>query len=190
MRKTAFRLAVFICAVFSLLAVYFQAAIQVEGNFGFATGSIEIVAPENRTYYSSTLTLSYHVHFGYASRRWIVYSLDGGGNVTIYDEYSSIESYNGSVTLSGLSSGNHIIDIYSVNGTTVVSTSGGGYEDATDRIYFYIDLSRESPTPIPSTPEPTPTPIVEPYPIWLLSVWYATIAVVAIGLFVYFKKRK
>jgi hypothetical protein len=127
MKRTAFALILIICIVFSLLVFESQTMLLVKGNAVFPSGSINIETKP--VYYSSTVTLSYIAVFpmdfgdGGLGRKWIVYSLDGGGNVTVYDEYNDLESYYGSVTLSGLSSGWHTIDIYSKNGTFWWGTS-------------------------------------------------------------------
>lgn len=201
MRKTALSLILIISIALSLSTIESQTAtILVKGNATFAFGSVQIVSPENKTYYSSTLNLSYSAVFpimNSAGHKWIFYSLDGGENVTVYDEYNGLESYNGSVTLSGLSSGNHVIDIYSKDGIFVLSTGGSGYWDAVYRVCFRIVLSGNSPTPTP-TVAPTPTPSATPeatsqpatLPASLVFVASTGIAIVGIGLFAYFKKRK
>jgi hypothetical protein len=88
-------------------------------------------------------------------------------NVTVYDEYTALKFYNGSFTLSGLSSGWHHIDIYSKNGTFMWGTpSLSGWYDAEDTASFTIDLSGKSPTPTlapTSAPTATPEPTTSPY---------------------------
>jgi len=196
MKKTALALAFTISAVLSLLAVESQTtAILVKGNVFFFDGSILIVSPENKTYYSSTIILSYRAvfpqMFDSPEHKWILYSLDGGANVTVYDKYNGLEGYNGSLTLSGLSSGNHIIEIYSKNGTFAWGTGDKGLFDAYDRVYFRILLPGESPTPTP-TPTATPEATAQPeiFPVTLVFVVSVGIALAAIGLFVYLKKRR
>lgn len=204
MKKAALKLALIVCAAFSLLAVESQTpTILVKGNAIFHLGDIQIVHPIYINYYSSTVTLYYHVTFYPPElvHRWIVYSLDRGRNVTVYDEYNALESYNGSVTLSGLSAGNHTIEIYSKNGTFVFGTSIAdatrGWHDAVDTAHFNVVLSGESPTPLPTvapTSRPTATPDATSktatFPATLIFVASVGIALAVIGLMVYFKKHK
>ncbi len=211
MKNTAFAVTLIICVVFSLLAVESQTIVLVRGNAFFHIGDVEIVAPE-KTYYSSTITLSYYATFlTELEHKWIVYSLDGGENVTVYDEYnkplnliSGLASYNGSVTLSGLSSGSHVIEICSKKGSYVFGTGiSGDWFDIADRVYFTIDLSGESSNPTPtiaptSKPIATPEPTVTPYTTLQLAEQEAilgiavTMAVVSVGLglLLYGIKRK
>lgn len=217
MRKTAFVLILIVSIVLSLSSIESQTAtILVKGNAFFGSGYIRIDRepvvidgvtydfPENKTCYSSTITFNYSAFFpsGFGSeslhRRWIFYSLDGGENVTLYDEYNDLVVYYGSVTLSGLSSGNHIVDIYSIDGTYELTR---GWLDATDRAYYTIVLSGKSPTPKPTvapTPTVTPTPTAAPETISQSGTFAAALIFVAsvgialggVGLFVYFKKQK
>jgi len=204
MKKTAFAVTLIICVVFSPLAVESQTIVLVRGNAFFHIGDVEIVAPE-KTYYSSTITLSYYATFHVGlEHKWIVYSLDGGENVTVYDEYNGLEGYSGSVTLSGLSSGSHVIDICSKKGSYGFGTGiSGSWFDFHDRVYFTIDLSGESSNPTPtlaptSMPTATPEPTVTPYTTLQLAEQEAilgiavTMAVVCIGLglLLYGIKRK
>jgi len=190
----------------------------VKGNAGFPSGSIHIeVKP---VYYSSTITLTYNAvfpsYFGDTvwGRKWIVYNLDGGENVTVYDEYNDLKLYNGNVTLSGLSSGFHTLAICSRNGTFVWGTSSyEGWYDAEDTASFTIDLFGKSPTPTPTlaptskptaTPEPTPTPSEETTPLptintgpssyyfddFLIGGIAGAVAIAVLVLLFYFTKRK
>lgn len=201
MKNTALAVTLIICVVFSLLAFESQTIVLVRGNATFHIGEVEIVTPENKTYYSSTLLLSYHATFPFdLKHKWIVYSLDGGQNVTVIDEYGYFESYNRSVTLSGLSSGRHVLYLYSKKGSYVYGTGiSGGWFDFADRVYFTIDLSGESSNPTPtiaptSTPTPTPEPTIEPesFPTTLVIASSIPVAVILIGLslLLYLIKRK
>ena len=142
MKKTALTRTLVICAVFSLLAVGFQAAIQVEGNFIWPTSFICITFPENdKTYYSNTFTMRYHASFSRTAdyevdHKWIVYSIDGGENITIVDEYGSPYDFKGSVTLSGLSAGQHYVEICAKN-----ASYEWYWRDEYDRVYFNIFTS-------------------------------------------------
>jgi hypothetical protein len=187
MKKTALALALIIWAIFSLLAVESQTIILVRGNAVWPIGSIHIDAQE-AILYSSTITLSYSAvfpsDFGISAlgRKWIVYSLDGAENVTVYDEYNALKFYNGSFTLSGLSSGLHHIDIYSKNGTFMWGTpSLSGWCDAEDTASFTIDLSGKSPTPTPQ--------LAEQEAILGIAVT-VTVVCVGLGLLFYLIKRK
>jgi hypothetical protein len=229
MKKVALALALIISAILSLVTIESQVTtIRVKGNAFFGSGSIHIgeplvldgvtyILPENKTYYSSTIIVSYRAIFpnglgaGGWGRKWIFYSLDGGENVTVYDEYNALEDYNGTVKLSGLSAGNHIVDIYSKNGSYMWGAPDWGvYSDASERAYYTIVLSGESPAPTPTvaptqtptlaptsaptaTPEPTDTPEVKSESATsstLIFVASAGIAAVVAGSFLYIKKRR
>jgi hypothetical protein len=159
-KKTAAVVSLIICAIFSLLAVESQLPSLVRGNAVWPIGSIDIDAQE--IFHSSTITLNYSAVFpvdfddSVWMRKWIVYSLDGAENVTVYDEYNDLKFCNGSFTLSGLSFGRHKIDIYSKNGTFLWGSSSlSGWRDADDRACFTVIPS--------STPTTTPEPAVTPY---------------------------
>jgi hypothetical protein len=178
MKKTALALTLAIYAILSLLAIEHQPEILVKGN-PIAYSRVWITYPEagNNTYYTNTLTVNYSADFHYVGHRLLVYSLDGGENITLYEYYDKTEGdslgyTNGSVTLTGLSDGKHNIEIYSVGAWRL--DGGGAYRD------FWIDTS---PRPKAS---PEPAPMAET----LILVSSAAVALVLIGLFVYFKKRK
>jgi hypothetical protein len=196
MKKTALVVSLIICAIFSLLVVEFQTPSLVRGNAVWPIGSIHIDAQE-AIFFSRTSTLNYSAVFpsdfddSVWGRKWIVYSLDGAENVTVYDEYNDLKFYNGSFALSGLSSGRHQIDIYSKNGTFLWGSSSlSGWCDAGDRAYFTI-VPLSTPT---ATPEPTSTPNNEPQSteqtvILGLAITVAVLAA-CLGLLIYLIKRK
>ena len=130
---------------------------------------IWINSPTNTTYTSNTLILNYTVLFDFTQNKLVTYSLDGGENVTLtknqtLESTDTLEKISGDIVLSGLSEGSHHLELYSENFIP-------GYAE----VYFSIDTI--APTP---TIYPTSTPIVDPYPIWLLSISYATIGVVVV----------
>jgi len=162
MKKTVLAITFIISAIFSLSTVEFQTNILVEGNYipsFYPASSVDVTFPENdKTYYSSTLTLRYNARFQNVVNRLVVCNLDGTGNVTIYDEYNELGDSNGSVTLSGLSAGSHHIVLMSESGS-----SFAGW----DVVYFNI---------------------AEPFPKTLVIASASVIAVVGIVLSVFFKK--
>jgi len=190
LKRTVLVLALTSVLLFLVVGVFFVNL--VKGNATFPSGSIILYTTP--VYYSSTITLHYYAAFpmffsdGSLRHNWIVYSLDGGQNVTVYDEYNGLESYYGSLTLSGLSSGWHTIDIYSVNGTLWWGTSSyREWRDAHDGDSFTIDLSEKSPTPTPyeeTGVQNTSQFMVAGGAVALLSI------IVFIGLLVYFIKRR
>ena len=134
--KAAFAVMLTISVILSLLAIGFWSAILVKGNIWPMT-SIAITFPENdKTYYSSTLTMWYHVRFA-VEHKWIVYSLDGGEEVTLCDEYGSPFEFDGSVALSGLSTGQHRLDIIAKNASAI----SGKWQDSVDTIFFNVFTS-------------------------------------------------
>ena len=177
MKKTALALTTVLLLTVSLVA----GVESVKANFQ-PSSSIMITSPTNTTYNSSALFLNYSVFFVATQNQLVIYSLDGRANVTILNQSSYSgdisELIVGNTTLYGLSKGLHHLELYSEN-------VNPGYAE----VFFSIDTV--APT---STVYPSPTPIVDPYPIWLLSISYAAIAVVIVGsLFIvnkYFRGKK
>jgi hypothetical protein len=136
MKKTSFAVMLILSIILSLLAIGFWNGILVKGNIWPIT-HIAITFPENdKIYYSSTLTMWYHVGFA-VEHKWIVYSLDGGEEVTLCDEYGSPFEYDGSVVLSGLSAGQHRLDIIAKNASAI----SGEWQDSVDTIFFNVFTS-------------------------------------------------
>ncbi len=90
----------------------------------------------------------------------MAYSLDGKGKVSIP----------GNITLTGLDNGEHNLTIY--------AEDKAGNSGVSEIAYFTITKETES------------KPVTEPFPTTLIIASVLVVAVVAIGLFGYFKKRK
>jgi hypothetical protein len=122
--------------------------------------SLHLVSPENVTY-----PFSANVTLNFTINKqasWLRYSLDGQDNVTIA----------GNTTVSGLPSGLHNVTVY--------AEDPYGYRVASETVCFTI-----------AEPEPTPEPTLEAFPVMPVAVAsLASIAVLGIGLFLYFKKIK
>jgi len=89
--------------------------------------SIEILSPENETYTSSSVSLSFAVD---EATSWVGYSLDGQANVTI----------TGNTTLSDLSNGSHSLIVY--------AKDASGNPGASETMYFTIEIEQGEPFPI------------------------------------------
>jgi hypothetical protein len=76
---------------------------------------------------------------------------------------------NGNATLTGLSNGDHNVTVYALD--------EAGSMGASETMYFNVNV-----------PEPQPEP--EPFPTTLVAASSATVAIIGVGLLVYFKKRK
>ena len=181
MKKTAIVLAVMLVLSISLLAGVESVKI-VRANF-VPSSTIHMISPTNTTYNSNTVILNCSVVFVMTQNKTVTFSLDGGANVTIINKqglepYVASEELPGDTVLTDLADGSHHLELYSENFIP-------GYAE----VYFSIETI--APTP---TIYPTPTPIVDPYPIWLLSISYATIGVVVVGLLFivnkYFRGKK
>jgi len=178
-KKTA--LALTTIMLFSVSSLVGVASVKtVNANF-IPSSQIWINSPINTTYTSNTLILNYSVFFVATQNKLVTYSLDGRANATLLNNQTLgdvSEEISGNIVLSDLSEGSHHLELYSEN-------SLPGYAE----VFFSIDTV--APT---STIYPSPTPIVDPYPIWLLSISYAAIAVVIVGsLFIvnkYFRGKK
>jgi energy-converting hydrogenase Eha subunit A len=119
--------------------------------FGYGTipPVVAVVSPENKTYNSSSVSLTFVVN---KSTQWVGYSLDGWDNVTATDN----------TTVTGLQNGLHNLTVYA-NDTL-------GNMGASETISFSVEV-------------PFPTTLV-------VTASGASVAVVGVGLLVYFKKRK
>jgi len=172
-KKTA--LALTTIMLFSVSSLVGVASVKtVNANF-IPSSQIWINSPINTTYTSNNLILNYSVFFVATQNKLVTYSLDGRANATLLNNQTLgdvSEEISGNIVLSDLSEGSHHLELYSEN-------SLPGYAE----VFFSIDTV--APT---STIYPSPTPIVDPYPIWLLSISYATIAVVVVGLLFYVNK--
>jgi len=162
---------------------------------------------ENKTYTSPDVELNFEVE---NEPSWTGYSLDGQENVTVPLKSIPVgfnSTVFGNATLTNMSTGIHSIVVYSNNTSGTMCKS--------DMVFFTVSLSIPTPTPSPSpspspnppaSPSPTieptleptqtasPTPIGEP-----IIVAYAPqievgavvlIFLVAVGILVYFKRRK
>jgi len=129
-KKTVLAFALIFSATFSLLllAVEFQSAILVKGNI-VPLSTVDITFPQNdKTYYSTNLTVCYHADYhGYY--RLLVYNLDRKGNVTILNDEQGPAEFDGNFTLSDLNAGSHNLIIYSESGT---------WFSGADQVYFNI----------------------------------------------------
>jgi len=94
------------------------ASIMTVGHPDIMSPTISILSPENKTYTTSSVSLSFTVD---RATSWIGYSLDGQSNVTI----------TGNTTLTGLSDGIHTVTVYAND------TAGNmGYSET---VYFTVD---------------------------------------------------
>ena len=120
-----------------------------------------ILHPENKSYLSSESLLDVPLNFTVNEPvSQLAYSLDGKSNVTIADN----------TTLALLPVGAHNVTLYAWDAV--------GNVGASKTVIFTI-----------AEPEPEP-PRIEPFPKTLVGASVATVAVIAVGLLVYFKKRK
>jgi hypothetical protein len=129
--------------------------------YGKIPPKINVVAPENTTYNTSSVSLVFTVD---KPVNWTGYSLNGETNVTITGNTTLNELPNG--TLTELPNGNYNITVY--------ATDHFGNTAASNTIHFNIDA--------PDVPEPFPTAPV--------AAGITSAAVVCIGALIYFKKRR
>ena len=92
-----------------------------------ASPSISILSPENKTYATISIPLSFTID---ESVLWMSYSLDSKANVTV----------TGNTTLSGLSDGSHHIVVY--------ASDTAGNTGTSEMIYFTIETQQEEASPI------------------------------------------
>lgn len=123
--------------------------------------SISIMSPENKTYDTTDISLTFTVD---ESVLWMAHSLDGQINMTITEN----------TTLSELSDGSHSLIVYAYD--------AAGNTGASEIIYFNIETQQPEPQPEPES--------AVPWQLWIIAI-IVVIAVVGTALLVYFlKKRK
>jgi hypothetical protein len=97
---------------------------------------IYITAPGNKTYSSSLLMLNYTAYFTITRNEFVVYSIDGGDNVTILERQSSefYETICKQVSLPELPDGSHNLAVYAIYPErSGVSSSA--------KVYFTVDTT-------------------------------------------------
>lgn len=121
--------------------------------------SVSVLSPQNETYTTPDLPLNFTLS---EIADWVGYSLDG----------QPLAIITGNTTLAGLAEGLHNVTVYA-NDTV-------GNEGVSETVYFSIAQETED----------EPQPEQEPFPTTLvITASGASLAVVGIGLLVYFKKR-
>jgi hypothetical protein len=129
---------------------------------------ISILSVENKTYDTCDVPLNCTVN---ESVTQITFSLDGQENLTIpvgqvpynFDGWENLIT-TGKTTLTNLTDGEHSLTVY--------ATDEAGNTGASETIYFRVEV-----------PEPFPTTLI-------IAASAASATVIAVGLMVYFKKRK
>lgn len=143
---------------------------------------------QNKTYKTNSLPLDFTTSEPTA---WIGYSLDNSPNISV----------TGNTTLSNLTDGSHTLKVYA-NDTV-------GNVGWTSTVFFTVDTSTPSPSPSPATTQtPSPSPSQQPTiatsiatsptpieetgnaNIALEIAGVIMIAIVAVGLLVYFRRRR
>ena len=113
---------------------------------------------------------------------WVGYSLDGKNTVTVTDTAILTRSFgrdNYCIILSGLSAGSHSVIVY--------AEDAAGNTGESEAIHFTIGQEAQPKTE-QSPPETQPSN-PEPFPTTLVIASIASVAVVSIGLLVYFRKK-
>lgn len=148
---------------------------------------ISIESPANKTYNINSLVLNitivtkYDGYYFTSARRLVSYSIDGKADVPIaetdysYDQDEKASTFNGSAFLPELTDGPHKLTVYAKYDYDVHII------ESQSSICFTID----------TTPSPTPTPSGQPplFPTTFVLASVVSVAVVGVGLLVYFKKH-
>jgi parallel beta-helix repeat protein len=138
-----------------------QAALQSKRAHDTTPPKITL-SPLNHTYNESSVSIVFTVD---KTVNWVGYSLDGKQNVTING--AGVTSF----IIANMTNGLHNITVY--------AEDTYGNIGASETLNFTIAKA-----------EPSPTTKPEPFPTTLVIASVITVAVVGIGLLVYFKKRK
>jgi hypothetical protein len=164
---------------------------------------LEIYSPNNQTAYNQTMLLNFHLQWHWdlmplaALDGDYAYGIDDSpfvnieSNQTANDRYASAPSENFkynpsfsySVDTSNLTSGYHKILI----SAQLHWDLGLLYNQSSSPVFFSVQNLNPAPTP---TPSPEPTPMAGTFPATLVFVASVGIALGAVGLLVYLKKRK
>ena len=123
---------------------------------------IKVLSISNQVYNTSTIPLEFTIDEPVSK---IEYSLDGQGNITI----------NGNTTLTDLANGEHNVTVYATGETGNIGTS--------ETIHFTINVTNE-------TGNNGPTETTQAIDASFLTAIAATVVIVGVVLFLYFKKPK
>jgi hypothetical protein len=143
--------------------------------------TVSVLSPENKTYDTNRILVTIFAG-AYPGVMGVGYSVDGGPITELAPEMWDGHTFNLSVWLNGLSKGSHIIV---ARATTWKAPNN--ILTAVSQVNFTITKTLE-----PQSPSPSPTSTPELFPTTLLTgiIVLVIIAVIGIGLLVYFKKRK
>jgi hypothetical protein len=146
---------------------------------------IEIDNPQNKTYTSNTITLKFYVWEAFSSPNFF-YSLDGQEmkaieNMTLTNEFDLnagknpsvvVANLRGSFVLSNLTEGRHNVTIYQIGNYPTGNPLNGEVINSAS-IQFMVATPQE----------------LKPFPTTLVATASASVAIVGVGLLVYFKKH-
>jgi hypothetical protein len=183
MKKTALTLTLILPLLFSMVLVVRSIQVdytQCEG-LPYDPPIVTLTSPSQNATYSVpdvplnvTVQIRGFIYHNIERIRWLNYSLDGQAPVpmtlTVPSHLTPPYYVHGNEVLACLSDGSHNLTIF---GETFVSGLNGYFNET---VSFTVDTSN--------------TPTAVPFPASLLFVASVGIAIAAIGLFVYFKKRK
>ena len=183
MKKTALTLTLILPLLFSMVLVVRSMQVdytQFEG-LPYDPPIVTLTSPSQNATYSVpdvplnvTIQIRGFIYHNIERIRWLNYSLDGEAPVPmtliVPSDLTPPYYVHGNEVLACLSDGSHNLTIF---GETFVSGLNGYFNET---VSFTVDTSD--------------TPTTAPFPASLLFVASVGIAIAAIGLFVYFKKRK
>jgi hypothetical protein len=183
MKKTALTLTLILPLLFSMVMVVRSMQVdysQFEG-LPYDPPMVTLASPSQNTTYNVpdvplnvTIQIRGFIYHNIERMRWLNYSLDWQAPVPmtliVPSDLTPPYYVHGNEVLACLSDGSHNLTIF---GETFVSGLNGYFNET---VSFTVDTSD--------------TPTTAPFPASLLFVASVGIAIVAIGLFVYFKKRK
>lgn len=110
---------------------------KAEANF-VTCAEVKITSPANKTYNLHSLVLDYTVNFSMTGHKLLVYSVDGGANVTLLEKQTApqwvLETYSGQAVLPELPDGTHRLDVYACR-----SYLGDNSTIGSAHVYFTVD---------------------------------------------------
>jgi hypothetical protein len=187
MKKTVLTLTFILVLLFSVVAeiqaVFFgSATTAATENVADSPHAILIESPNNYTIYETSMPLKFtvtwltsddtqHVEWRYLTS--LSYSIDGKPSVTIMNETTSHSPFkkNEALNISELRNGQHKIEVKASFLQNSANFILSAYNISSAPVYFAVEVP-------------------EPFPTTLVAASAASVAVIGLGLLVYFKKRK
>lgn len=204
MKRTALALTIILALLFSAMAGTLMVNLAQANPVVVPISDLSLESPQNKNYVQNFVQVSFSysildepVNDHSSMQTSVSYVLDGFESVSV-SNYKIVSnklpnsiSYLVNFQIRDLPNGSHTLFVH------VSATADKGFTTfaaSSEVVTFTINANPSSINPTPSpdpTINPTPSPDVQPFPITIVATAsVASVAVVGIGLIVYFKKRR